>query len=144
MKERDTLFASSNSFFLIQSGPSETNAALEFAVNSLLVSIFLLKKCMTGFIFLIWKLLMLLFIYPSLIYLFTISFGWLCSYLKYKTTDLLITKLLWKVWIWRVGYLKWSRRNEFFNFFFFLLFHSSFVRLIVKHLLSLGKGEVNW
>jgi len=30
----------SNSFFPVQSGPSETNAALEFAVNSLLVSIF--------------------------------------------------------------------------------------------------------
>lgn len=31
-------YPSSNSFFPVQSGPSETNAALEFAVNSLLVS----------------------------------------------------------------------------------------------------------
>ena len=134
MKERVTLIASSNS--------------LEFVVNSFLVSIFLLKKCMTGFIFLIWKSLMLLLIYPSLIHLFTISFGWLCSYLKYKMVwvkimiDLMITtsstkSLNLKSWILEMKWEEWV-------FFYFLFFHNTFVRLIAKHLLRLRTGEVNW
>lgn len=97
MNRKDTLIASSNSLFLIQSGPSETNAALEFAVNTLLVRI-----CFT---YIVQGMIYLLYNASIHLYVTIIKEYWLQIYNNIKSHD------NYNNFLRKVEFKEWSMEN---------------------------------